>query len=112
MSNERLKELYAQRDEINQEIEKENSNRLNQGIEGLNPEFFELSIEKESFLSEKLNTIQEEIDYLESQNKNIVPFGDSKQKEFINGIDEDGLIQVAAKELKFKRIPQLKSLKI
>lgn len=95
MSGDELKKLYVERDELENRIEKERSERERHGINGMSPDHFEISIERETLLEEKLANVLSKIESLESQSKNIVPFGNGKQNDFINSIDEDGIIKDA-----------------
>lgn len=93
MLDEELKKLYQEKQRLEYQIEMERTKRNQQGIDGMSPDFFEYSIERETSMEEKLANVLTDIKNLESQNNDVVPFGGKKQNDFINGIDEDKIIK-------------------
>ena len=62
MSGDELKKLYIERDNLENRIEKERSERERHGINGMSPDYFEISIERETLLEEKLSNVLSKID--------------------------------------------------
>ena len=97
--DEKLDELYKQRDKLIYRIKLEEDYRGSSGIEGMGPDLFEASIEKERELVDKLMDIQAEIKLLESQKEENGVLTVGNTQGLINGQDIDKFIENLLKNL-------------
>ena len=90
--NNQLQELYDKRDKLKSKIEIERAERSHLGNMGRVQEVI-ISQERENRLKDEINEINEKIAKFESsQNGGMVSIGGSKHQDFINGINDQAIV--------------------